>query len=337
MPYKNDKKKLNEHRAFILRMQEREKRSPAKNVKIIIISMSVLLKETSDLFLVIYRPAQLKNPPYPTLLHIRGTGFNASARYYSYITCSHIAEKSGCQVIDLDHHLAPENPFPRPFNDVYAAYKSMIFHANFMQIDVNKIAISGYSSGGNLAALMTLQAKKDKLPVALQILISPILDLSRSLKKYVKFENEDSFPNYLVDWFIELYLQNNFNTYYAPEISPFWSSCLISLPPTYFLFGEYDRFRSDSEVFYDKLNQLGLWTYKYSFKEENHSLFWRNMQAIEIISTQLKMGFNLMKIPRLLFSNFSNEARSSKFKFFAQENNAKLNPLEKNHQYTFQK
>ena len=41
MPYKNDKKRLTEHRAFILRMQERETRSPAKNVKIIIIPMSM--------------------------------------------------------------------------------------------------------------------------------------------------------------------------------------------------------------------------------------------------------------------------------------------------------
>ncbi len=30
-----------------------------------------------------------------------------------------------------------------------------------MQIDINKIAISGYSSGGNLAALMTMKAKKE--------------------------------------------------------------------------------------------------------------------------------------------------------------------------------
>ncbi len=92
MPYKEDKKKLAEHRAFILRMQEKEKRSPAKNVKIILMPMSFLTKKTCDLFIVIYRSNNLQKPPYPTLFHIRGTGFNASARYYSYITCSHIAE-----------------------------------------------------------------------------------------------------------------------------------------------------------------------------------------------------------------------------------------------------
>lgn len=335
MPYKTDKKKLDEHRAFILRMQEREKRTPARNVKVILMPMSLLLKEANDLFIVIYRPNNLQNPPYPTLLHIRGTGFNAAARYYAYITCSHIAEKSGCQVIDLDHHLAPEYPFPRPFNDVYAAYKSILLRASFMQIDVSKIAISGYSSGGNLAALMTIQAKKDKLPVTLQILISPILDLSRSLKKYAKFENKDNFPNPLVDWFIELYLQHKYS-YSMPEISPFWAKC-TNLPPTYFLFGENDRFRSDNEIFYEKLNQLGLWVYKSIFKKENHLVFWQNIHVIEVISTQLKMGFNLTKIPRPLSSNFSNTAHLSKFKFFARESSNKLISIERDHQYTFQK
>ncbi len=335
MPYKTDKKKLDEHRAFILRMQEREERSPARNAKVILMPMSLLIKEAKDLFIVIYRPNNLQNPPYPTLLHVRGTGFNATARYYAYITCSHIAEKSGCQVIDLDHHLAPEYPFPRPFNDVYAAYKSIILHANFMQIDINKIAISGYSSGGNLAALMTIQAKKDKLPVTLQILISPILDLSRSLKNYAKFENKDNFPNPLVDWFIELYLQHKYS-YCTPEISPFWANC-INLPPTYFLFGENDRFRSDNEIFYDKLNQLGLWAHKSIFKKENHSVFWRNIHVIEVISTQLKMGFNLMEIPRQKFPTLLTSGYFLKSKFFVKENNDKFIALEKKHQYILQR
>lgn len=328
--YIKDKKKLTEHRAFILNMQEKEKRSSARNIKVIIMPMSFLEKKPNDLFIVIYRPNNLQKPPYPTLFHIRGTGYNASARYYSYITCSHIAEKSDCQVIDLDHHLAPEYPFPQPFNDVYAAYKSIIFHAHFLQIDTNKIAISGYSSGGNLATLMTIQAKKDMLPVSLQILISPILDLSRSLKKFKKFENKDSFPDSLVDWFIELYLQNNFYSSFTPEISPLWSDYQLNFPPTYLLFGENDRFRSDSEVFYDKLNQLGFWAHKSVFKNENHSVYWRNMNVLEAISAQLKMGFNLIGIPRPKSLLFFSTPYSSKSKFFIKENNDNFITLNEN-------
>lgn len=334
MPYKIDKNKISEHRSFIFHMQNKEKRAPARNVKIIIFPVSFLVKETSELFIIIYRPNNLQNPPYPTLFHVRGTGFNATARYFSYITCSHIAEKSGCQVIDLDHHLAPEYPFPRPFKDVYTIYKAIILHANFMQIDLNKIAISGYSSGGNLATLITMQAMKDKLPIALQILISPILDLSRSLKKYIDFENKDSFPNHLVDWFIELYLQDKIYLHFSPKASPFWSHCLFNWPPTYFLLGENDRFRSDSEMFNDKLDQFGFWVHKSIFKNENHSVFWRKMEVIETVSAQLKMRFYLLEIPRIKFQYFFTSYDYSKSKFLIKDKtNDKFIDLEKKCRY----
>ena len=168
-----------------------------------------------------------------------------------------------------------------------------------------------------------IQAKKEKLPVVLQILISPLLDLSRSLKKYVKYENKDSFPNPLADWFIELYLQSEFNLHSSPEISPFWSNFLFNWPPTYFLFGENDRFRSDSEVFYTKLTQFGFWAHKSVFKKENHSVFWQKMNVLETVSAQLQMGLFLTKIPR---QNFS----------FLLADDEPID-LEKKHQHCFQK
>ncbi|WP_083827689.1 alpha/beta hydrolase [Rickettsiella massiliensis] len=245
-----------------------------------------------------YRPSRLAtNRIYPTVLHIRGTGYNAEARYYAYITCSHLANKSGCQVIDLDHRLAPEYPCPIGFNDIYASIKFIIKNSEQLKIDPEKIAISGYSSGGNFAALAAIQAKKDKLPISLQLLISPLTDLSRSLKKYSHFENKDSFPSSLAQWFITLYLQDACNPE-DPTVSPYWSNDLNKLPPTYFLFGEFDRFRSDSEGYRNKLVKAGVWTHTSIFKREKHSFFWHNIRVIETMATQLVMSFNLFSIPK---------------------------------------
>jgi acetyl esterase len=295
--FEYDKKKLAEHRDFILGLQQKEKRSAVsiKDVKILLLPSSCFLKSKNNLFIIIYRSIHLENPPYPTLLHIRGTGYNTSARYYSYITCSHLARKSGCQVIDIDHSLAPEDSYKTIINEVHISYKSIIDHSSSLQIDVKKIAISGYSSGGNLAALAAIQAKKYKLPLSLQILISPITDLSRSLKKFRYFENRDSFPSALALWFIDLFLQDN-SVSKDSIASPFWSNDLAGLPPTYFLFGEFDRFRSDSEAYADKLRQFGVWTHKSMLKNEKHSMFWLNIHAIEVIAIQLRMGLNLTKI-----------------------------------------
>lgn len=295
---------ISEHRKFILRLQQKEKRTAAKNVTI---SSLFLLKSNSKLTAFIYRPSRLAiNKLYPTVLHIRGTGYNTEARYYAYITCSHLAEKSGCQVIELDHRLAPEYPYPIGFNDVYASIKLIIKNSEQLKIDPEKIAISGYSSGGNFAALAAIQAKKDKLPISVQLLISPITDLSRNLKNVSHFESKDSFPSSLAQWFITLYLQGAYNPK-DPTISPYWSNDLNKLPPTYFLFGEFDRFRSDSEGYRNKLVKASVWTHTSIFKREKHSFFWHNLRVIETMATQLRMSFNLLAIPKSITQKQVNE------------------------------
>jgi acetyl esterase/lipase len=305
-----DKKDIEKHRNFIRTLEEKEKNSAARKVKIILLPTSSPLNIKSSLVNIVYRPTYLTDPPYPTLLHIRGTGYNTSARYYSYITCSHLAEKSGCQVIDIDHRLAPEHPCWDLINDVYEAYKAIIKNARALKIDTDKIAISGYSSGGNLSALTAIKAKKNKFPLALQILISPITDLSRKLKKFKFFEDKDTFKETLAKWFIKLYLPNESNGS-NPDISPFWSNCLTDFPPTYFLFGEFDRFRSDSESYSDKLNQFGFWTHKSLFKNEIHAMFWKNIRVIETVAAQLRMGLNLTTIPKAISPLFLKPSSAS--------------------------
>lgn len=292
---------ISEHRGFILGLQQKEKRTAAKKVKV---TSFFTLKGKNKPISFIYRSSALvTNTAYPTVLHIRGTGYNAAARYYSYITCSHLAKKSHCQVIDIDHRLAPEHPCPIGFQDSYSSIKYIIKNAKLLQIDLKKIAIVGYSSGGNFAALATIQAKKDELPISLQILVSPITDLSRSLKGYSHFEDKDTFSPLLAKWFLKLYLKDTCDPQ-SPTISPYWSNDLDNLPPTYLLFGEFDRFRSDSEAYKNKLTKAGVWTHTSVFKNANHSFFWYNIRAIETIATQLRMSFNLFTIPRPIHQKF---------------------------------
>mgnify|MGYP001603764204 FL=1 len=140
----------------------------------------------------------------------------------------------------------------------------------------------------------------------MQLLISPITDLSRKLKKFSHFEDKDSFPESLAQWFITLYLQGACNPR-NPTISPYWSNNLSDLPPTYFLFGEFDRFRSDSEGYRNKLVKASVWTHTSIFKREKHSFFWHNIRAIETMATQLRMRFNLFAIPRSITQKQVNE------------------------------
>lgn len=64
-----------------------------------------------------------------------------------------------CVFIPLRYRLAPAHPFPVPFEDVYRVVKYFIQQGVLDQysVDPKRIAISGDSAGGNLAAAVTQQ------------------------------------------------------------------------------------------------------------------------------------------------------------------------------------
>ena len=250
------------------------------------------------MFSFVYRSKDLEGPPYPTVLHFRGTGFNSPATYFAYITSSQLAVKSRCQIIEIEHRLAPEYPCPIGFEDAYECCQLIIKDHQKLEIDITKIALCGYSSGGTFAASTAIQLKKEFF-LSFQILISPLTDLSRSLRKFKAVEDCDCFPDTLAQWFIDLYLQNKHDPR-SHKISPYWSEDLVNLPPTYILTAEYDRFRSDSECYLEKLIEHNIWTHKTLFKNENHMMYWKNIRVIETIAKQLQTAFCLAPIPKSL-------------------------------------
>ena len=84
--------------------------------------------------------------------------------------------------------------------------------------------VAGYSSGGNFAALIAIHAIKDGIPLAKQILISPIVDLSRVLPGFKNYEDRDTdISEEFVQWVISLYLPPDEDRR-NPQVSPFWKS-----------------------------------------------------------------------------------------------------------------
>ena len=171
----------------------------------------------------IYRPKNI-SAPYPTLFYVPGTAFVAREIAFTGVICTHIAEQSNCQVIVINHRLAPEDQFPKGLDDAYNLLRFFVKAPKFLfKIDNTKMAIVGYSSGGNFAASMAMQGKEEGLLITRQILISPMLDLLRSLKDFKNdFEDKDTtITDEFVEWFLDLYLPEGINPQ-NPWLSPFW-------------------------------------------------------------------------------------------------------------------
>jgi acetyl esterase/lipase len=83
----------------------------------------------------------------------------------------------GCIVVSVDYRLAPENTFPAPLEDCYAALKWLSDHTEELGVDGSHIAIGGASAGGGLAAGLAILARdRAELKVLFQLLVYPMID-----------------------------------------------------------------------------------------------------------------------------------------------------------------
>ena len=75
------------------------------------------------------------------------------------------------------YRLAPETPHPGPVEDCYAGLAWLHANAEELGVDRTRIAVTGESAGGGLAAATVLLARdRAQYPVAFQHLVFPMLD-----------------------------------------------------------------------------------------------------------------------------------------------------------------
>ncbi|HEX3640389.1 MAG TPA: alpha/beta hydrolase [Ktedonobacteraceae bacterium] len=129
-----------------------------------------------DVRVLVYLPTNVSTP-LPALLWLHGGGYVLGTPDQEDRQVKSIVAAIGCVAISVDYRLAPETPHPGPVEDCYAALKWVYTHAGELGVDITRIAISGASAGGGLAAgLGLLTRDRGKVPLVFQLLIYPMLD-----------------------------------------------------------------------------------------------------------------------------------------------------------------
>ncbi len=193
----------------------------------------------------------------PIIVYFPGNAFIHDLFEENHAVISKIAHFSGCHAIMVDYRLAPENTYPKQLHDAKEALEYIINHDSIFHFDKNKIILSGYSSGANLAAVLTNLLRDDpNIFVFHQFLISGAYDYTNSLHEYDNYALEDKM---LDPESAEL----SFNCYCKleqrkePTCSPYWEKDLSNLPPTTIMVSEYDGGRSQSEGYAKRLIKAG--------------------------------------------------------------------------------
>jgi acetyl esterase/lipase len=154
-----------------------------------------------DLRLVIVRP-RAHRAPSPAILHFHGGGFVAGLPEMARGTIATLAAELGALVVSVDYRLAPEHPYPAALDDGYAALAWLHSNAAALGIDRARIALSGDSAGGGLAAGLALLARdRGEYELAFQHLVWPGLDdrtcvrrdLSASVGQFIWTQHSNAF------------------------------------------------------------------------------------------------------------------------------------------------
>jgi acetyl esterase len=193
----------------------------------------------------------------PVLFYFHGGGFVFGHPDWVDEPCRTLANQSGAIVISVDYRLAPEHRYPAAAEDCFAAVAYVAGHAAEFDADPDRIAVSGDSAGGNMAAVVALMARDRKGPaIALQILIYPCVDYLDRSPSMREFGEGYFLSHSAVDWFWKQYAGEEHAC--EPYLSPQHSPDLAGLPQAVVITAACDPLRDQGEIYAEKLQAAGV-------------------------------------------------------------------------------
>jgi len=189
----------------------------------------------------------------PGLVYFHGGGLVAGSLATHEPIATALAAASQCRVISVEYRLGPEHRFPAAVEDALAAVRGVIDAAPQFGLDDRRIGVCGDSAGATLAAATcAAMAAGPGAPLALQVLLCPILDHSRPGASRREFAS-----GYLVD---QATLDHDLRHYLPagadladPRISPLRAASLAGTPRTILHTAEFDPLRDEGRDYAERL------------------------------------------------------------------------------------
>ncbi len=173
--------------------------------------------------------------------------------------CRSLANAASCVVVSVDYRLAPEQKHPAAVEDAYTATEWAVANAARIRGDPSFIAVGGDSAGGNLAAVVSLMARRPGSPaLAYQLLICPITNVSSFDTESYRYFGEGLWaPKALAQWAVKHYLSDEGQAQH-PYVSPLLAEDLSELPPALVITAEFDTLRDEGEAYAKRLSEAGI-------------------------------------------------------------------------------
>jgi acetyl esterase/lipase len=222
----------------------------------------------NDLRIRIYKPEE--NIKRPLMVFFHGGGWIGGTIEAVEDYCKGVCDQADCVVISVEYHLAPEHPYPEGLEDSYLAVKWAVENKSELNIDENKITVSGDSAGGNFSAALTFMDKDRKeFSIAKQVLIYPATTFNFSGDP---IEDSPASPGMgkVTGAMTGLYFKGKVDRS-DPYISPAMAKDFKNQPDALIAVGDQDFLYKSSLEYAKKLDKAGNKVKFILYKNANHA------------------------------------------------------------------
>lgn len=208
----------------------------------------------------VYDPRALGGPtgPTPAVLFFHGGGWVMGSLSTHDGLCRRLAALTGLPVVAVDYRLAPEHRYPAAITDSRTALRWLFSAGTEHGLDVTQVVLVGDSAGGQLAAVLAIEnaTATNPLPIAAQVLIYPMVDLTMSSPSYKRVTEGFPLVADTIAWFADNYLPEGTDRA-RPDISPALAELPAGLPPTYVITVDNDPLVDEGANYAAALAQAG--------------------------------------------------------------------------------
>lgn len=206
----------------------------------------------------VYRPSsQAQGQQLPAIVYFHGGGWMYGSAEQSDPLSVAYCRSVGAVVISPDYRLSPEHPFPAGFDDCYRTLCWVADQASSLGVDLTRLAVTGESSGGNLAAACAIETRDRGGPsLCLQVLNYPALDADFDTLSYRENAEAPVLSAAEMKYFWRNYLPDRLDTA-DPRAVPLRASSLAGLAPAHIVVAEYDPLRDDGTTYAARLEADG--------------------------------------------------------------------------------
>jgi acetyl esterase len=246
----------------------------------------------------LYRPSATQAAEVlPVLVYFHGGGWVIGDLDTHDTLCRSLSNQARCAVVSVDYRMGPEHRFPAAVNDCIAATRWVHDAAAQLGIDSTRLAVGGDSAGGNLAAVVSIDARDHPGPrIVFQLLIYPATNQHRDAPSHAQNGQGYLLTRDTMDYFAGHYFADKAQ-YDDWRASPLLHPDLSNLPPSLIVTAGYDPLRDEGAEYAQRLTQAGNRASYVNFPRQIHGfvsmgrILDESHTAVALCASELRRAF----------------------------------------------